>query len=404
MSQPIMSQASESQQMAQNEDFPANNAKSDNSKGSNFNIGRGELFKALSHAQSVVEKRGTIPILSNIKIDVIDGFIELTATDMEIAVMDKVPADVGKTGSLTMPAHMLYDIVRRLPDDADINFSEDKSAQKVNIKAGSAKFSLATLPVDEFPSIGGGILPNSFSITKEQCRILVEKTRFAMSNEETRYYLNGVYLHESECDGVPVLRAVATDGHRLSRVDVPLPDGAAGVGGSIIPRKTIGEIGKLLEDSIDKVHISVSDSKIRFVFGNTILFSKLIDGNFPDYARVIPANNEIILQVNAVALAKAADRVSVVSSEKVRGVKLQIENNSITVTTPTADQNQGEEKIIAEYSAEPISIGFNCKYLTEVLAQVESADVRFKLSNGGASLVLDPNDDSVLYVIMPMRV
>jgi DNA polymerase-3 subunit beta len=385
-----------SQVMAKKEINTAENA--------NFNIGRGELLKALSHVQSVVEKRGTIPILSNIKIDVVDGSIELTATDMEIAVMDSVPADVSQVGSFTVQAHMLYEIVRKLPDDADVSFVEDKNAQKVNIKAGSAKFSLATLPVDEFPNIGTGILPNSFSISKDECRILIEKTRFAMSNEETRYYLNGVYLHEAESDGLPILRAVATDGHRLSRADVPLPAGAAGITGCIIPRKTIGEIGKLLEDAPAEIKISTSESKIRFEFGNTILFSKLIDGNFPDYNRVIPANNDIILEIGTVLLAKAVDRISVISSEKVRGVKLQMENNIVTVSNPSTDQNQGEEKIEANYAAEPLSVGFNSKYLGDVLGQIESDIVRFALSNGGASLVSDPKDDSVIYVIMPMRV
>jgi DNA polymerase III subunit beta len=316
-----------------------------------------------------------------------------------------VPADVMTIGSLTVPAHMLYDIVRKLPDDIDVSFSEDRAAGKVNIKAGSSKFSLATLPVDEFPSIGSAGLPNNFTITKEECRVLIEKTRFAMSNEETRYYLNGVYLHEAESEGVQVLRAVATDGHRLSRVEVPLPSGAAGIAGAIIPRKTIGEIGKLLEDAPNEVQISVSDSKIRFVFGDTILSSKLIDGNFPDYNRVIPMNNDVLMEIGTVVLSKAVDRISVVSSEKVRGVKLHMENNLVTITTPNNDQNQGEEKIDATYSADPIAIGFNSKYLIDVLQQVEGSTARFMFnSSGGASLISDPSDETAVYVIMPMRV
>lgn len=375
------------------------------SENANFKIGRTELLKALSHVQSVVEKRGTIPILSNIKIDAIDsGFIELTATDMEIAVIDKVPTEIMQVGSFTIAAHMLYEIVRKLPDNADISFIEDKKAQKVNIKAGSAKFSLASLPVDEFPNIGMGDLPNSFILNKEECRVLIEKTRFAMSNEETRYYLNGVYFHEAESEGNKILRAVATDGHRLSKVDVDLPSGAENISGSIIPRKTIGEIGKLIEDAPSEINVSIAESKIKFVFGNTILFSKLIDGNFPDYSRVIPVGNDIILEVGTVELAKAVERISIVSSEKVRGVKLLIEDNSIVITTPANDQNQGEERISANYSSAPLTIGFNSKYLIDVLSQIESDTVRFALSNGGASLISDPKDNNVQYVIMPMRV
>jgi DNA polymerase-3 subunit beta len=370
-----------------------------------FTIGRAELLKSLSHVQSVVEKRGTIPILSHIKMDVADGFVTLTATDMEIAVVDKVPADVMSNGAVTLPAHMLYDIVRKIADDADIQMVEDKAAQKVAITAGNAKFALATLPVDDFPAIASGELPHSFSITKEECRVLIEKTRFAMSSEETRYYLNGVYLHEAQHDGAPVLRAVATDGHRLSRVDVPFPAGAAGMTGVIIPRKTIGEVSKLLEDSVNDIQISISNSKIRFVFGNTVLFSKLVDGTFPDYMRVIPASNDIMLEVGAVTLAKAVDRVSVISSDKVRGVKLSLEKGAITITTPSSDQNQGEERIEARYDGEPLAIGFNARYLMDVLAQIEGTTVRFMVNNtGGASLAVDPQDDSVIYVIMPMRV
>jgi DNA polymerase-3 subunit beta len=386
-----------SQAAVKNEEYMAKDA--------NFNIGRAELLKSLSHVQSVVEKRGTIPILSNVKIDIIEGFIELTATDMEIAVIDRVPADVMAIGSLTLPAHTLYDIVRKLSDDVDVSFAEDKAAGKVNIKAGSSKFSLATLPVDEFPSIGSSGLPHNFSISKEDCRNLIEKTRFAMSSEETRYYLNGVYLHEAESEGSPVLRAVATDGHRLSRVEVALPSGAAGISGVIIPRKTIGEIVKLLEDAPNEVQISVSDSKIRFVFGDTVLSSKLIDGNFPDYNRVIPAGNDLTLEIGTVSLAKAVDRVAVVSSEKVRGVKLNMENNLVTISTPNNDQNQGEEKIEANYSSEPVAIGFNSRYLLDVLQQIEGQTARFMFnSSGGATLIADPSDESAVYVIMPMRV
>ena len=370
-----------------------------------FAIARSDLLRSLSHVQSVVEKRGTIPILSNVRIDVMDGQIELTATDMELAVVDRVVADVSSSGSTTVSAHTLYDIVRKLPEDADVEFTEDAAGQKITVRAGSSRFSLSTLPVDDFPAITEGDLPHTFVLTKEECRALIEKTRFAMSTEETRYYLNGVYLHATENDNKQVLRAVATDGHRLSRVEVALPAGASGMPGVIIPRKAIAELSKLLENHLSEVKISLSDMKIRFVCGNVVLVSKLIDGSFPDYTRVIPQGNDKILELGAVSFAKAVDRVSVIASDKARGVKLAIAPKEVTLTTSSNEQNSGEEKIEATFTDEAMSVGFNARYLLDVLGQIESDRVRLTLADGNApAVVTDPSDPAALYVVMPMRV
>ncbi len=371
-----------------------------------LSITRNALLSALSHVQSVVEKRGTIPILSNIRLDAQEGKVELTATDMELAVVDRAPAEITESGSTTIPAHMLYDIVRKLPDDAEIALEEDVANHKIAIRSGKSRFSLSTLPVDEFPAIAEGDLPHSFILTREECRALVEKTRFAMSTEETRYYLNGVYLHAADQGGTQVLRAVATDGHRLSRVEIALPSGAAGMPGVIIPRKAINELCKLLEEDIKEIKISLSDTKIRFVCGDVILVSKLIDGTFPDYGRVIPENNEHTLEVGAVALAKAVDRVSVIASDKARGVKLAINKEQVTLTTTSNDQNSGEEQIDASFNApDSLSIGFNSRYLMDVLGQIESNMAHFQLQDTNApAIITDPEDPAALYVVMPMRV
>jgi DNA polymerase III subunit beta len=370
-----------------------------------FTIARNDLLRSLAHVQSVVEKRGTIPILSNVRIDVMDGQIELIATDMELAVVDRAVADVTATGSTTVPAHMLYDIVRKLPDDADVELIENAQSQKMTVRAGSSRFSLSTLPVDDFPAITEGELAHSFILTREECRALIEKTRFAMSTEETRYYLNGVYLHAAESDGAQVLRAVATDGHRLSRVEVALPSGAAGMPGVIIPRKAVAELCKLLEANATEIRISLSDMKIRFVCGNVVLVSKLIDGSFPDYSRVIPTGNDKVLEIGAVSFAKAVDRVSVIASDKARGVKLSISSNEVLLSTTNSEQSSGEEKLDASFTDEPMSIGFNARYLLDVLGQIESNMVQFKLADGNApAVVTDPSDASALYVVMPMRV
>lgn len=373
--------------------------------GLSLTIARNELLKALSHVQSVVEKRGTIPILSNIRIDAQDGHIELTATDMELAVVDRAPVQLSASGSTTAPAHMLYDIIRKLPEDAEVSLKEDKSAGKLHVNAGSSRFSLSTLPTEDFPAITEGELPNHFSLTREECRALIEKTRFAMSNEETRYYLNGVYLHAAQQDDNEVLRGVATDGHRLSRVDVALPAGASGMPGVIIPRKAINELVKLFDDNNKEVKVSLSDTKIRFVCGHVVLVSKLIDGTFPDYTRVIPEHNDNTLEIGAVALAKAVDRVSVVASEKIRGVKLSLESNHVTLTTSSSDYNSGEEQVEASFDGSPVEIGFNARYLLDVLGHIESPTARFSVSDTNSpSIITDAEYSGALYVVMPMRV
>ncbi len=371
-----------------------------------FSIARSDLIKSLGHVQSVVEKRGTIPILGNVRLDVNDGQIELAATDMELAVVDKVAAEVSVAGSCTVPAHMLYDIVRKLSDDKAIEITELAEEARVEIKSGHSRFSLSTLPVDEFPAIAEGDLPHSFILTRDECKALIEKTRFAMSTEETRYYLNGVYLHEAEDDGANVLRGVATDGHRLARMQVGLPAGAAGMPGVIIPRKAIIELSKLLEDAPNEVKISLSDTKIRFVCGDVVLVSKLIDGSFPDYSRVIPTGNDKNLEVGASAFSQAVDRVSIISSDKARGVKVSIADKQITLSASSNEQNSGEEAIDASFDGgEAMEIGFNSRYLLDVLSQIESNVVRLTLADSNAPALLnDPDDIGALYVVMPMRV
>lgn len=366
-------------------------------------IDRSVLLKSLGHVQSVVERRGTIPILANIKLDAAEEQLELTATDMDMAEVERIGAAIDAPGAVTVPAHMLYDIVRKLPDGAEIRLEEKEGS--VAISAAHSRFSLATLPVEDFPAMAEGDLAHTFVLSAAECKALVEKTRFAMSTEETRYYLNGVYLHTAEQDGVSVLRAVATDGHRLARIEVALPAGASGMPGVIIPRKTIGEISKLLEEGVGEVKISLSDSKIRFVCGSAILVSKLIDGTFPDYERVIPQGNDRIMEVDSQALAKAVDRVSVISADKARGVKLALEGGKLTLSASSQEQSHAQETLEVTYSAEPMEIGFNARYLMEVLAQIEGGTVQFVLSDGAApALVRDTADVGALYVVMPMRV
>lgn len=368
-------------------------------------IDRSILLKALGHVQSVVERRGTIPILSNVKLEASAGRLSLTATDMDITIMDSVAANIGEEGVMTVPAQMLYEIVRKLPDGSEISITKKAEDAKVTLKAGKSRFTLSSLPVEDFPVISEDDLQHQFSITVDECKALLDKTRFAISTEETRYYLNGVYFHAASDDGAQVLRAVSTDGHRLARVQVALPDGASGMPGVIVPRKTINELVKLIEECGQDVSISLSDSKIKFVCGSAMLVSKLIDGTFPDYDRVIPTGNDKIMEVEGKAFAQAIDRVSVISSEKSRGIKLHLDESSINLSATGAEQGSADETLEVKYSADSVEMGFNSRYLLDVLGQIESDTVQFIFADSQApALIRDPADLGALYVIMPMRV
>lgn len=368
-----------------------------------FSVEKATLIKTLGHVQSVVERRGTIPILANIRVDAKDGKLSLTATDMDIAVVESTEANIEREGATTIPAHTFYDIARKVADGATLHFDEE-NAGKVKITAGSSRFSLSSLPVDDFPVMAEGDLPHSFTLTGAECQALFDKTKFAISTEETRYYLNGVYLHVADSEGASVLRAVATDGHRLARLEVGLPDGAAEIPAVIVPRKTIAELIKLIEDA-EAIQVSLSDTKIRFVAGNATLVSKLIDGTFPDYERVIPHANDKIMEVDCKTFSDAVDRVSVIASEKSRGVKLNIENGKISMSASSAEQGDASEEIEVNFGADPIEIGFNARYLIDVMSQIEGDTAQFVLAESAApALVRDPADVGALYVVMPMRV
>lgn len=370
-----------------------------------FVIERSNLLKSLGHVQSVVEKRGTIAILSNIKIEAKDAEVALTATDMDIAVVEKAVANVSDAGETTVPAQMLYDIVRKLPEGSQVEMATNEDNTKITIRSGQSRFSLACLPVDEFPVMASGEFSSNFSLKSAECIALITKPSFAVSNEETRYYLNGIYLHVAGEGEGKVLRAVATDGHRLAQVEVALPAGADGMEGVIVPRKTIQELRKLLEAGEGEVSVSVSETKIRFVYGNAVLVSKLIDGNFPEYERVIPSGNNNLMEVDCKAFASAVDRVAVISSEKTRGVKLELESGKIIISAGSGEQGNATEELEVTYSSTPLEIGFNSRYLLEMMAQIEGDTAQFLFNDSNApALVRDTADVGSLYVIMPMRV
>ncbi|MCP5366289.1 MAG: DNA polymerase III subunit beta [Hyphomicrobiales bacterium] len=366
---------------------------------------RAALLRALGHVQSVVERRNTIPILANVKMDAADGQLNLNATDMDLDIVEGLPADVGQAGAATVPAHTLYEIVRKLPEGAQVDLAVDGDGGQLVLRSGRSRFTLACLPVDEFPVMAGGELPNRFQVAAGELRGLIDRTRFAISTEETRYYLNGIYFHAAQRDGVDVLRAVATDGHRLASVEAPLPSGAEGMAGVIVPRKTVTELRKLIDETNDDIEIALSETKIRFSFGDGVLTSKLIDGTFPDYERVIPVGNDKELEVDCRLLAEAVDRVSAISTEKSRAIKLTLSPNAMVLSANSPESGTAQEELEVTYGGGDLEIGFNARYLLDITHQIEGNVVRFAMADAASpTIIREAGETGSLYVLMPMRV
>lgn len=367
-------------------------------------IERADLLRSLGHVQSVVERRNTIPILSNVKIAADGDSLGLNATDMDLDIVEQVPAKVATPGATTAPALTFFEIVRKLPDGAEIEL-EAPGDGKLTIRAGRSRFTLSCLPTEDFPVMSGGEYSHTFSLAAGDLRELIDRTRFAISTEETRYYLNGIYVHVFDRDGTQVLRAVSTDGHRLASIELPLPDGAAGMPGVIVPRKTVGEIRKLIDETGDDVEISLSDAKIRFAFDDAVLTSKLIDGTFPDYQRVIPLGNDKQMSVDRKALSAAVDRVSAISSEKSRAVKLAISGDTLTLSASSPENGTAQEEVEIAYESDAVEIGFNSGYLLDITRQLASDTAIFMLSDASSPTIISGAEDAgSLYVLMPMRV
>lgn len=369
-----------------------------------ISIERAALLRSLNHVQSAVEKRNTIPILSNVLMKAEDGTLTLSTTDMDLEINEAVAATVEQAGSTTTPAGTLFDIVKKLPDDATVTLELSADGNQMAVKAGRSNFRLACLAPSDFPEIGQGELPSGFTLPANELRALIDRTKFAMSTEETRYYLNGIYLHAAENNGVAVLRAVATDGHRLARFEMPLPDGAESMPGVIVPRKTVNELRKLIDEAGDSIKVALSESKIRFSFDHIVLTSKLIDGTFPDYQRVIPANNDKIVEVNPKAFTRAIDRVSTISDGKSRAVKIALNGKTMTLSANSPEAGSATEDLEVNGN-DNMEIGFNAKYLLDITSQIEGDGCRLTLADAASpTIIQDTGDASSLYVIMPLRV
>jgi DNA polymerase-3 subunit beta len=368
---------------------------------------RAALLKALAHVQSVVERRTTIPILSNVKLEAAGDGISLTATDMDLSVVETADAEVMLGGATTAAAHTLYDVVRKLPEGSRIELEGGEQGAELTLRAGRTTFDLPCLPAADFPTMTDDGLTHEFSLPAADLIRLIDRTKFAISTEETRYYLNGIYLHTIEEGATSCLRAVATDGHRLARIEVAMPEGAAGMPGVIVPRKTVNELRKLL-DAIERdasVAVALSHARIRFQAGNALLRSRLIDGTFPDYERVIPSGNDKLMLAVAPQLEEAVDRVATIATDKSRAIKLTLSKGKLLLTAISPEAGRAVEELDVDYHGEPLEIGFNARYIVDMTSQIQGEQVELALADAGSpTLVRDPKDSSTLFVLMPMRV
>ena len=364
------------------------------------------LAKALAHVASVVERRNTIPILSNVLLTAAKNELKLTATDLDMELVETVPCKAKGEGATTVPAHMFHDIVRKLPEGADIELVRDGEQGRLTITCGPAQFSLQTLPADDFPALSVDDLGHSFTLAGG-------RPEAPDRQDAVRHLHRGDPLLSERHLSPRHARAAASrccarsppTGIGSPQVELPLPSGAKDMPGVIVPRKTVPELAKLVEDGDGEVRIELSPSKIRVSTARVVLTSKLIDGTFPDYERVIPQGNDKKMEVDNTAFAQAVDRVSTLSSDKGRAVKLTITDGKLTLSVNNPDSGSATEELPVEYGFDPLEIGFNARYLLDISRQLESGTAEFQLADPGSpTMVRDGKDASALYVLMPMRV
>jgi len=369
-----------------------------------FKISRSNFFKTLSHLQGIVDKKNSLPILANILIEAKDNHLILSSTDMDISIIEKIGCDVFEDGSTTINSQILYDIVRKIDDNSEIEIISN-NGKLVTLRSEGSRFSLACLPKEDFPIIekdnsGTNIILNSKILFK-----LIDKTKFAISNEETRYFLNGLYFNVTNDDNKNIVTLVGTDGHRLAKFSHEINEKIDQVSGVIIPKKTIYELSKLLSELDNDVNISISSNKIVFKVGDIIFISKLIDGSFPDYKRVIPNDNKNILKINRDKLLSAVDRVSTIANEKSPVIKFKLLQNILNLNTINTESSTASEDLSISYEGDEIEIGFNSKYIMDIVNNLEDNEISINLKDNTSPIIAQENSNTnLVYVLMPMRV
>ena len=373
-----------------------------------FKINSSDLLKALSHIHGIVEVRHTLPILSNIILKANGNELTLSSTNLDIYCADKIKSEVSTAGEISVSAMTFFEIVKRLPSGSEVVMTMEEGENEIKLKCGRSKFNLSTLKTDDFPIISDNDLATNFVLSADELIRIIDKTKFAVSNEETRYYLNGIFLHKADRNSIQFLRAVATDGHRLAQYDIPLPQGAEDITGIIIPKKTIFELRKVLDDANGDVSISLNENKIKFTFNDLKIISKVIDGTFPDYTKVIPQNNNKNFKTNNNELKNAIDRVSAVAANeesKSKAIKLSLEDNKLNLSVESQSKGSANEILDISYDGDKVDIGFNSKYIIDICNEVDGEEVDISLLDSvSPAIILDKTDENLFFVLMPMRI
>ena len=369
-----------------------------------FTIKRDSLLKSLTLVQGVIEKKNTLPILSNVLLNAKDGKLSIIATDLDLVFYDEISEiQISKEGSTTTSAAILYDILRKISGNSEIKF-DLKTENKLNLNADNSDFNLLCLPTDNFPNFSDDFESNELSFNKSKFLSLLNKTKISISNDDTRHYLNGIYLHLTESQNRTYLTGVATDSHRLSSSSIEIDNGA-NFNSLILPKKTVFQLCSLLADTNEKVLIQTSENKILFKIGKAKLISKVIDGKFPDYRKVVPTDNDKILTVTATDFVQAVERVITVSLDRKEGVKLMLSKDHIKFSVNSTNSGEGNEVVKSNFAGDEMTISFNSKYLTDIASEIEDKNLKIHLKDPSAPvLVEDISDKNSYYVVMPMKI
>ena len=369
-----------------------------------FTINRDTFLKSLGHAIGIIEKKTTLPILSNVLIEAKESKIKVTATDLDIIYFEQINSqEIKKEGSTTTSSNILYDILRKLPSGSKVEFSL-LSSNKLKLISGNSKFNLLCMPPDSFPLSEEDNIQNSFEISSEKLLKLLNRTKISISNDETRHYLNGIYLHKTILENKSFLSGVATDSHRLSSSRVEISQNI-NIEPIILPKKTIFQLILLLEQNKKNILISSNKSKIKFEIDNGILISKVIDGRFPDYSKVIPKDNNKILEIKLNEFKNSIDRVTTVSADRKEGLKISITKDSVKLSVNSLNSGEGVESINAKFNSDDLSISFNSRYLIDIASQIENETVNIYLKDPGSPVLInDPLENNSFHVVMPMKI
>ena len=369
-----------------------------------FSVKRDTLLKSLNFVQGVVEKKNTLPILSNVLLQLKDKKLFIVATDLDLIFFDEITdLEIKAEGSTTTSAAVLFDILRKISSNSKLIF-ELRSENKLSLKSDNSDFNLLCLPTDNFPTFGDEFESRELTLNKDQFLKLLNKTKISISNDDTRHYLNGVFLHLTEAHGRKFLTGVATDSHRLSSSSLEIK-GAENFNSLILPRKTVYQLCTILSETQDNLLVQTGENKIKFIIGKIKLVSKVIDGKFPDYKKVVPINNDKILNVSSKDFIDSIERVTSVSVDRKEGVKLDIYKDNIQLSVNSANSGEGNEKIPANFSSENLKISFNSKYLVDIANEIESEKLKLNLLDSTSPVLIeDIADKNSYYVIMPMKI